>query len=191
MVGAVPAATQATDPHQLFAELVAKVDAHFGRVASRYGDAMSCRSGCAECCVRFSVTLIEAVVIGELLAAMSGDERRTLAAAAAAAGNACAALAADGRCHIYSARPLVCRSHGAPIRLATADSTEVEVCHLNFTELDLAAIDDDCVIDQNTLSTVLAAIDSGFADQCGAPRGERIDLADLLINSDHYFELRT
>ena len=189
MVGAVAAAPQASDPRQLFAELVAKVDAHFARVVARYGEAMSCRSGCAECCTRFSVTLVEAAVVGECLAALSAAERAELAAAAAAAvGDACAALDGDGRCRIYAARPLVCRSHGAPIRLGAAP-TEVDVCRLNFTELDLAAIDGDCVIDQNTLSTVLAAIDSSFADQCGAQRGERIDLADLLINPDHYFEL--
>lgn len=82
----------------------------------------------------------------------------------------CAALDPAGRCKIYEARPLVCRSHGVPIRLRQSGLPVIQSCHRNFLH---TTPDADCVLDQTTLSAVLLAIDqqaradAGHAD--GAP----------------------
>ena len=44
------------------------------------------------------------------------------------------------------------------------------------------------ILDQATLSTMLAAIDAAFADHNGIPRCTRIDLADLLADPSQYFD---
>jgi uncharacterized protein len=136
---------------------------------------MQCESGCSDCCVvRLTVTRVEADAIRDLVAGWPADRRATLATNAAASSTACAALDPAGRCLIYDARPIVCRSHGVPIRLRTT----VEVCHRNFTEHGPAAADPDCILDQTTLSALVLA-----ADRDAGGDGSRIDLAKLLASA--------
>ena len=75
---------------------------------------------------------------------------------AAASADRCAALAADGRCLIYAVRPVVCRSHGAPIRLRENSLPVVQACRENFTARGPAAADADCILDQTTLSAMVS-----------------------------------
>ncbi|MGZ3460898.1 MAG: YkgJ family cysteine cluster protein, partial [Archangium sp.] len=118
-----------------YQELVAKVDAFFTRVQSRYGSAMQCKAGCTACCqVRLSVTALEAQVIREGLATLPDEERARLAHRARhGAPGSCPALEADGRCALYAWRPLVCRSHGVPIRHREPEgASSVSACEKNF-----------------------------------------------------------
>ncbi len=166
-----------------FATLVAKVDDHFGRVAARYPEQLHCHTGCADCCVAgLTVTRVEASAIAGAVAALPAEARQALAerARAVAAGDPCPALDGDHHCVIYPARPLVCRSHGAPIRT----DQRLEVCPLNFGGFDLDTLDPDCVVDQGTLSTLLGAVDAAYTDACGLPRGDRIALVDLFRHPD-------
>lgn len=154
--------------------LTAKVDGFFARVEARHGDQMQCGSGCADCChTRLTVTAVEAAAIEDHVAAMAPAARAELAVLAERpvdpATIRCAALGDDDRCRIYAARPIVCRSHGAPIKLGAS----VTACHRNFTARGPAAADPDCVLDQTTLSALVLAVNDGGS--------ERTDLAALLV----------
>ena len=153
-----------------YRELTAKVDAFFERVHARHGHDMQCGSGCSDCChVRLSVTGVEAEAIRDELATWPADRRAALAAnAAAAPDDRCGALDDNGRCLIYAVRPIVCRSHGAPIRMRRGSLPVIESCFRNFTR---TAPDADCVLDQTTLSALVLAV---------AGRDERVDLVTLL-----------
>jgi len=152
-------------------ELHAKIDAFFARVEARHGDDLQCRTGCSDCCcVRLTVTGVEAAAIRAEVAGWPAAQRRALAAAGPA--DRCAALDDRGRCRIYAARPIVCRSHGVPIRMRRGALPVVEVCPRNFTRTEPAA---DCVLDQTTLSALTLAIDR----EAGGD-GSRVDLAALL-----------
>ena len=146
-------------------ELTAKIDGFFARVEARHGDDMQCQTGCSDCChVRLSITAVEADAIRLHLAShpvVVND-----------APDRCAALDASGRCQIYEARPVVCRSHGVPIRLREASLPVVRNCFRNFTHTTPAP---DCVLDQETLSTLVLAV-----DRAAGHDGSRIDLASLL-----------
>ena len=143
-------------------ELNAKIDAFFGRVEARHGDDMQCRTGCSDCCQPgLSITRAEAVAI----AAHVRGKQLVLAAHP----DRCVALDAGGRCSIYEARPVVCRSHGVPIRMREHSLPVVRSCDRNFTQTAPAA---DCILDQQTLSALVLAVNGGDA--------ERIDLATLL-----------
>jgi uncharacterized protein len=197
-------------PLDRYAALRGRVDDLFASVHARHGDAMQCGAGCADCChARFSVTLIEAAYIASGLAGLPAATRAALAERAAHGDpGRCAALDAGGRCQIYAWRPLVCRSHGAPIRRTEAQDTEpaglpdergpagrthlpvIDCCPRNFDGgRSLSRVAPDLVFDQRTLSTVLGALDAAFADRCGAPRGMRIDLAALVGDPDALFEV--
>ncbi len=152
-------------------ELTAKIDGFFARVEARHGDAMQCTTGCSDCChVRLTITEVEAAAIRAAVAAMPVARREGLADVAHP--ERCAALDAGGRCKIYEARPVVCRSHGVPIRLQRRSLPVVESCYRNFTETTPAA---DCVLDQTTLSAMVLAVDRDAGGD-----GSRVDLAALL-----------
>jgi len=161
--------------------LVAKVDAFFARVTSRYPAEMSCGSGCSDCChVKLSLVGVEAEVVRAHVETLDVATRERLRARARAPGERCVALEDDGRCAIYAARPLVCRSHGVPVRVRGARSLPiVDVCPRNF-EGGLDAVDPDCVLDQETLSTLLHAVDVEESAATGASPGARIPLVEIL-----------
>jgi len=146
------------------AELTAKIDGFFARVEARHGDDMQCQTGCSDCChVRLSITQVEADAIrahAPSMLQLNADPTR------------CAALDDRGRCQIYEARPVVCRSHGVPIRMREGSLPVIRSCFRNFTQTEPAA---DCVLDQETLSTLVLAV-----DRAAGHTGDRIDLATLL-----------
>ena len=181
------------DPEAAYRQLCAKIDDFFERVENAHGDQMQCATGCYDCCLtRLSITLVEATAIVRHLAAVPEDQREAIRAAAQSAPQGrCAALDERGRCRVYTARPLICRSHGVPIRRREPGRSlpVVDVCLRNFAaEGALEAVPDGDQLDQDTLSTMSATIDAAFSDAVGAPRGTRIDLAELLSDPDQFFE---
>jgi hypothetical protein len=177
-----------TTPADRYVELVGRVDAFFAKVLGRHRADMACAPGCDACChVRPTVTLVEADAVRAHLATLPADERARIAARAAEPpdDDRCAALDDDGRCAVYAARPLVCRSHGVPVRLRDARSLPlVSSCEKNFVARGPAAADPDCILDQETLSTVLAAVDAAHARERGRPAGLREDLAAVLAGHE-------
>ncbi len=160
--------------------LTARIDAFFARVAARHASDLRCAAGCDACChQRLTITSVEAAAIGAWAATLSSTERATLATAATdSSPSRCSALDDAGRCRIYEARPIVCRSHGIPIRLKDARSLPVVTsCHLNFTAHGPAAADPDCMLDQELVSTMLALIDREHPDA-----GPRVELATVLAS---------
>lgn len=172
-------------PLERLRELFAKVDAFFARASARHGARMACRTGCSDCCRRrFSVTSIEADALREAVAALPEADRSALAARTQAGDpGVCPALDREGRCVVYAARPLICRTHGLPIRFAPPGGRAlpvVDACPKNFVGEDLPSIEASSILDQTTLSTVLAALDMAHADASGRPRGERVAITAVL-----------
>ena len=159
-------------------DLWQKVDAFHERVGGRYPGALTCRPGCADCCKReLTVTGVEAARVEQAIARLDEEARADLARRVA--GEACVALREDGRCAVYEARPVVCRSHGLPLRFVEPDAEGrralpvLDVCPLNFAGRDLGELDADCVLDQQTLSVMLGALDALHAKETGEPAGRR------------------
>jgi len=163
-----------------YPELASKVDAFFSRVEARHGEYMKCNTGCSHCChVRLSITGIEAQAIRDAMVTWPASRAAALAKnVTAGPADRCAALDPNGRCLIYEVRPIVCRSHGAPIRMRDERSLPVvQSCPDNFTEEGPAAADADCIIDQATLSAMTLAVDRDAGND-----GTRFDLAAVLAD---------
>lgn len=140
-----------------------KVDGFFNRVAARYPGELACQAGCHGCCAPgLTLTPVEAEAVVRYLGTLDDETRLQIATQAKTAEDTrCSALTAGGRCAIYPVRPLVCRSHGVVIRLSGPTRQALPVldcCPLNFRGRDLAEIDADCILEQRTLSTLLAAV---------------------------------
>lgn len=162
-----------------------KVDGFFGRVAARYPGELACKAGCHDCCQPgLTLTPVEALAVRTYLAGLEPSARQQVVTRAAAASDAaCSALDAEGRCGIYPVRPLVCRSHGVVVRLTPPNRHTLPVldsCPKNFQGRDLAEIDADCVLEQRTLSTLLAAV---HAATKGGEVTDRVSLRELLTDS--------
>lgn len=175
-------------PEDRLEELWQKVDAFSGRVDAQYPAELACASGCSDCCKReLTVTAIEAARIERHLAVLDDTDRARLAHRAAASTDPCVALDDDGRCAIYAVRPVVCRSHGVPIRYVEPGASGkralpvLDVCPKNFVGRDLATVDPACVLDQHTLSVLLGGIDALHARDTGAPPGERRALRAVIL----------
>jgi uncharacterized protein len=168
-----------------YRELCAKVDAFFARVAARHRDELRCDRGCYDCCdVRLSITGVEAAAVAAAWSQLSEERRAEVRDTWRDGATACAALDRQGRCAVYEGRPLVCRSHGVPIRFSDARDKRslpvVEACFHNFTTAGPAAADPDCILDQTTLSAMLLLIDREDAATRDRPAHQRFELAALL-----------
>src|SRR5690242_10266243 len=95
-----------------YRNLVARVDELCRRIAAEYGEYLTCGEGCDDCCRHVSLFPVEAVALAAALGGLPADQAariRELARAASAA-DACPLLE-DGRCLLYAARPIICRTH--------------------------------------------------------------------------------
>lgn len=156
----------------------------FGAVAKRHGDEMACGRGCTTCCQQdLSVLPVEALAIVEHLEQLPRQSRDRLARRAAKGGPPCAFLDDDGGCAIYPARPLVCRTHGLPLRQTEIDDRpasqahpgdQLSVCPLNFQR----GVPPDAVLNATTLLATLSVIDSLTREQL-ALKEARVSLRDL------------
>lgn len=159
-------------PTTHYRALVAKADGFFARVHLRHAAEMDCAEGCHDCCVSgLALTAVEAADVRAHLATLPDDARAALRATRGRL-DGCPALDPRGRCGIYAARPLVCRTHGVPVRIDGV----VSACPRNFRA---GLPGGDAVLEQATLSTMLAAVDAAYVAGEAAPGG-RVPLADLL-----------
>lgn len=101
--------------------LHALVDEATAPVARASARRLSCRPGCAECCVDgLTVFAIEAAVLRR-------HYPELFATAEPHAPGACALLGEDGRCRVYEHRPYVCRTQGLPLRWLEQDEPSGEI----------------------------------------------------------------
>jgi hypothetical protein len=118
------------------------VDAAAAQVEAALPAPLTCRRGCAGCCVDdLTVFEVEAAVIRALYPDV-------LRQAAGPVGR-CAFLDADDSCRIYAARPYVCRTQGLALRWfeEEEDSGDIldrrDICPLNDAVLDITGATDE------------------------------------------------
>lgn len=169
--------TTTTEP---FAELAAvrqKVDAAVQAIEQRRADDFACKKGCAHCCVGGLTALpVEALSIAAFaeshdLEVSQPDDAR------------CVFLDGEGACQVYPVRPLLCRTHGVPLRGAGEAGrklrvmNDVTVCELNFTLREPKPED---VLDAQRLQALLVVVDQRFRTAIDWQGEGRLALAELL-----------
>lgn len=156
---------------------LAKIDEAVAQAAARAGDALTCRRGCAQCCVAgLSVLPVEAALLEE-----SGAQPP-----AHATPGMCAFLDAEGACTAYAARPVLCRTHGLALKTEPDPSRaaslrvlgdDVEVCALNYRERAPPPAE---ILDATRILMLLVTVDRRYRARVGLPDdGARVTLADL------------
>jgi Fe-S-cluster containining protein len=171
-------------PPPAYAELVARVDAFDARVQAAQGLYLRCAEGCDACCrqrrtafpvevdaIRLWLSQAPPALVEALRARRDDPEVR--------ADRRCVYLNAGGRCDVYAARPLLCRTHGPAIRSA---SLGLSFCALNFEGMDAAAVDAvvpaDGILNLDLLTRMLVLIDAQH--RAGTSLPARQDLEEAL-----------
>lgn len=149
--------------------LIQEVDAQVAALSSLHRSHLRCAPGCSTCCRNFSVSPIEAALIGEQLGlAPMGPSSKTT-------GDTCRFLI-DDLCSIYVYRPLICRTQGLPIGYIDEinERIDVSVCPLNFsadyqfTHEDLLFLD--------PFNRLLSELSSNYCRETGIDAKSRISL---------------
>ncbi len=137
---------------QLYKSLIEKLDAHEAKLLQKYGESISCRKGCDRCCILETVFPVDAFVVYSSIASGEIDCESLHFGETA---ERCVFLK-DGLCSIYSARPIICRTHGYPVLV----DGKADFCPENFK--DLKTIDSEFILDLENLNKALASINIIF-----------------------------
>jgi Fe-S-cluster containining protein len=162
-----------------YLELRAKLDAKFADIQKKHSHAFQCKLGCHECCKpNLTVNPLEAEVLRRHLKNHPKEHESF-------GENRCVFLDKQGSCSVYEARPLVCRSHGAPLQFRDPESKKIDeamryrdVCPLNFKGEDIAKLSPEDVLNLDTVNTLLALLSTQAYGKEKAQ--ERVSLKSLL-----------
>jgi uncharacterized protein len=166
---------------QNYRNLTAKVDALCRQIAANYGSCLACREGCDDCCRHISIFPVEAESLAAALHDLPAEEGSHIRTLARAASSDACPLLENGRCLIYAARPVICRTHGLPI-LSAGPAGVINFCPKNF--IGVTSFPAAYVLDINLLNTTLAAINSVFTVSSAItqlPGRERLTIAEALL----------
>lgn len=152
----------------------------FQRTVQTYRTHIQCAKGCAECCLLETVVPLEASVIAAYLQSAPAipeqcclpDQQQD---------SYCVFLNHQV-CLIYPVRPIICRTHGLPIRYPEHEG--IDICPLNFRDGNLSALEDPFVLDADVITTNLLRLNLAFCllTATSETAGERIALRSLLTN---------
>ena len=147
---------------QGYLSLRKRVDRISESIQARYGEHISCRPACFECCqAGLTVVLVEATVIGKAFGIE--EERIHLQAGQPPLHDegSCAMLTEDGHCRIYRHHPIICRTHGFPLRY---EENQITVCYKNFL---VREPHESAIIDMQDINTALFNANFNYCRQRG------------------------
>jgi Fe-S-cluster containining protein len=166
-----------------YRQLVDRVDDLCLRIGQDYPDQIVCRKGCDSCCRHLTLFWVEGVALAlalEVLPAETAESIRQGARLATPDGPC--PLLENGRCLLYAARPIICRTHGLPLLGNREGERFVDTCPENFKGIkNLPAT---AVIDLDCLNITLATINGLFVAETfgmGRPAEERVSIAESLL----------
>lgn len=141
-----------TDPGDLV--LIRSVDRALADAARKSGAWLICQPGCTECCRGpFPITQLDARRLRRGLARLETRAPKRAARLRSRVREAVARIAtavpsddepcpaldpATGRCDLYSARPITCRTFGPPVRCGTEAVGICELCYQDASDAEIA-----------------------------------------------------
>ncbi len=165
-----------------YKQFTARVDALCGSISAALKDQITCSEGCSSCCTSITVFPVEAAAmleaLGNLPEQTAEEIRRHISEHAE--GERCPLLL-NNRCQLYTARPIICRTHGLPIIYTDEGRRSSDCCPLNLTGAD--SISGSHVVDIDKLNTLLVAVNSIYLSrsECSITE-ERVPIAAALLN---------
>jgi uncharacterized protein len=165
--------------------LQARVDLICQGIENEFSAHLACHAGCDGCCRHISLFPVEAAALAAALDDLPREQAELIRARARGASSAAPCpLLENGRCLLYAARPIICRTHGLPLITLKEGERTIDFCPLNFRDLD--SLPGKAVIDLDRLNTTLAAINALYVAEffrIVPPAKERIPIAEALTDT--------
>lgn len=143
--------------------LRARVDRFAESIRARYPEQIACRPGCASCCpAGLSLVIAEAVTLGQALDIEPDRIHLQAGQPSHREDGPCDLLDAHGRCAVYADRPLICRTHGLPLKYQ--ERGDYVVCEKNFVS---QAPHASSVLDMENVEKMLFAANLDYCRRLG------------------------
>jgi Fe-S-cluster containining protein len=162
--------------------LTARVDDLCRLIATEYGDCLACREGCDDCCRHIAIFPVEAASLALALSELNPEEVAHIRDLARTTSPDVCPLLENGRCLLYIARPIICRTHGFPL-ISSEREGLIDYCPKNFKNV--TSFPAAFVLDLDRLNTTLAAINAVFTASSGFSHlsgHERLTIAEALLH---------
>jgi Fe-S-cluster containining protein len=167
---------------QNYTALVERIDAHTARVSDAYKDQMVCRKGCDSCCRFLSLFPVEALSLAAAFERLAPEDQAIVEARIreldAPENQDNCPLLIDRACMLYSARPVICRTHGFPIYIEKEEGSLVDFCPENFKAA--ASFPKEALLSLEQLNTMLAAVNTHFLSLLEGELPDRIPIDQAL-----------
>ena len=166
----------------LYRQLLEKVNETTDQLNAKHAQYLTCEKGCDHCCGHLMTFYpVEIGHMARAIAHMKPQRREAIIDhlkdfAARKQDAPCPLLGDDGLCMAYEARPVLCRTHGLLLNIATeANGLEIKrSCQLNYTNKETSSFNREDTINQQLISTLLHRINEAFIQQTGMAPDERL-----------------
>ncbi|MBN2036648.1 MAG: YkgJ family cysteine cluster protein [Chitinispirillaceae bacterium] len=164
-----------------YQELVRWCDAFWAEAVKRFPKEIACREGCCSCCNLSSVNYLEAIVIARFYRRIPLQVRSSYKQTVKVMAEDACPFLCNGKCRVYSVRPIICRTHGLLLGAVSSRGTVLSSCAMNFTGVDHRIKDRLPVLDIEKTTENLAKLNTVFCMLLGdaTKAAERVSLADL------------
>lgn len=166
-----------------YQQLSVRVGELCGQIEERCSEHLACREGCDSCCRHLSLFWVEAVALAWALKQADPAQAETIRQQARdAKSDGPCPLLLGGRCLLYAARPLICRTHGLPLLLERDGERRIDYCPLNFQQA--TTLPPGALVNLEALNTTLAAVNALFVQELfgeAGPSVERLSIAEALL----------
>ena len=132
ILGLYPPSNERFEMKKPIESLQENASGFFDKISAKYASQMKCQEGCSKCCYTdISIFRVESERIKDWFNSLQAEAQAELKALWSTKNElgACTFLYKD-RCSIYEARPVICRTQGAPLFLASENA--LDYCPLNF-----------------------------------------------------------
>jgi len=166
--------------------LLRRIEQHCGKITETFAEEITCRAGCSACCRHLTLFPVEAANLVKAVDGLPAEIRSLLAGRVQWRESGSCPLLLDDRCTVYSARPVICRTHGLPLLTEFEGNRTVDCCPENFATV--TSLPGSAVINLETLNRALVAVNALFIAQTDDERfqgNDRFTIADIIgISTD-------